>query len=337
MATADSVKTKIQGLITKANNKTGRSDADMTNAVNALVSGYNPNGIIPSGTKNITTNGTHDVKNYASATVNVPVGVSPTGTVSITTNGTHDVTNYASANVNVPVPSGYIKPSGTLNITTNGTHNVNNYASATVNVPVPSGYIKPSGTLSITANGTHNVTNYASATVNVPTGITPSGSINITSNGTHNVTNYASAVVNVPTPAEKLVVRTITIASDLGNGTNTTHTLLTSDPFVAAHCADDGFFAMLVPATQIASETNVVHSVYHGNFNIGSTNVVRYGFCYYSTSASAIGPRVMTVKLNAKGYSVSLRAETAGNLKLYVESARIVKAGTYILTLGCWT
>ena len=42
-------------------------DALDTVTVNAIPSNY----IIPSGTKTITTNGTHDVKNYASATVNV--------------------------------------------------------------------------------------------------------------------------------------------------------------------------------------------------------------------------------------------------------------------------
>lgn len=55
----------------------------------------------PSGSVTITTNGTHDVTNYASAEVQVPVGITPSGALDITSNGTHDVTNYASVNVNV--------------------------------------------------------------------------------------------------------------------------------------------------------------------------------------------------------------------------------------------
>jgi hypothetical protein len=90
--------------------------------------------IITNGTTTLATAGKYCDRNIE-INVNVPVGTTPTGTKSITTNGTHDVTNYASANVNVPIPSGYIKPSGSKTITTNGTHDVTSVSSAVVNVP----------------------------------------------------------------------------------------------------------------------------------------------------------------------------------------------------------
>lgn len=105
MATLDSVKAKIQSLIAKANAKTGRSDANMTSAVNALVSGYNPNGITPSGTINITANGTHNVSAFEKAQVAVPVGTTPSGSINIEQNGTFNVEQYAKAVVNVPTPN----------------------------------------------------------------------------------------------------------------------------------------------------------------------------------------------------------------------------------------
>ena len=60
---------------------------------------------------------------------------SSTGTLTITENGKHDVAEYASVNINVPIPDGYIQPEGTKNISTNGTHDVTKYASVTVAVP----------------------------------------------------------------------------------------------------------------------------------------------------------------------------------------------------------
>ena len=83
-----SVKTKIRSLIEAANAKTGNSDADLTTAVQSLIS-YS-DGITPSGNKPITATTSTltdiDVTNYAT----VSVAPTPSETKSVTTNG--DVT-----------------------------------------------------------------------------------------------------------------------------------------------------------------------------------------------------------------------------------------------------
>lgn len=92
----------------------------------------------PTGTKeiSITQNGvtTEDVKSYASAkiTTSVPVGVFPSGTKQISSNGSYDVSNFASAAVNI---SPIIQ---SLSISENGTYSVpsgvDGYNPVTVNV-----------------------------------------------------------------------------------------------------------------------------------------------------------------------------------------------------------
>lgn len=129
--------------------------------------------------------------------------IDPSGTKTITTNGTHDVNAYEKVSVNVPIPEGYIKPSGTKEITQNGLQNAREYESVNVNVPIPDGYIKPSGSKSITENGSHDVTEYASVNVNVPSKEPNILSLEITENGTYTapdgVDGYSPVVVSVST------------------------------------------------------------------------------------------------------------------------------------------
>ena len=216
----------------------GERTEDVTQYANAHIVVDVPVPDEPTGTMQITTNGTHDVKAFASANVQVPIPDAPSGkkAISITENGTtkHDVTEFAEAEVTVNVPQTGITPSGVKEITSNGTHDVTEFAQAKVNVPVPEApsgvkeisvkengvtthdvadfaqakvtvaVPEPTGEKAITTNGKHDVKSFASVDVNVPVGVNPSGTkeINITQNGsvTDNVRNFENVKVNVNVP-----------------------------------------------------------------------------------------------------------------------------------------
>lgn len=144
----------------------------MDDAIASISSG----GVTPTGTKNITANGTNiDVASYAYADVAVPNSydagdegkVVSNGTLvnqssdSVTTNGIVDTTLINSLTVNVPASG--ITPTGTKQITINSngttTEDVTSYANAEITVAVPTSQaVGPQFTL--IGQSTHTLTAY---------------------------------------------------------------------------------------------------------------------------------------------------------------------------------
>lgn len=131
---ADAIRSK-NGLTTKY------KPSEMADAISAISGG----GITPTGTKQITTNGTHDVTNYASAQVAVP-------------------NSYSASDEGKVVSNGALVSQTSRTVTSNGTVDTTLNNEVVVNVPTG---ITPSGSQTFTENGTYDVTNIAEAVVNV--------------------------------------------------------------------------------------------------------------------------------------------------------------------------
>lgn len=169
-------------------------------------------------TLEITENGAYyapvGVSGYSPVFVNVPTKDEPTGTITLTSNGKYDVKDKATAVVNVPIPDGYIKPSGTQTITANGNYDVKTKANVQVNV-VPALQEKK-----VTENGTvvadAGYDGLSKVVVDVDAALpTQTRSISITKNGNYLVQadpgyslSEVGVYVNVEQPAAEETANT---------------------------------------------------------------------------------------------------------------------------------
>lgn len=277
-----------------------------------------------SGTKTLKTSGTYCEGNIIVEYEKPVISDVVSGTKDITSNGEHDVAAYAVAKVNVPIPSGYIKPSGTKQITDNGTYDVTAYASAEVNVPKGA---EVSGTIPITSNGEYDVSSYAKANVNVPIPdgyIKPSGTKSITTNGTHDVTGVASAVVSVPTGATNCKRFVLTLASDTSGKWVSFNS--GGDADLAAHRADTTMNVAWYRTDAYTSGAGA-QSFQGGNI----ANGTYYGSVIVRTSSTVSASYVNTSLTSGTGSAAKKTIiDTDGTIKTYGSTSYPMRAGTYI-------
>lgn len=235
------------------------ADSGYTGLGTVTVNRIPTNYIIPSGTLNVTSNGTKDVTSYASINVNIPTGstinnqdktVTPTKSIQYIS-ADSDYTGLGMVTVNA-IPASYIIPSGTLSITSNGTKDVTSYASVSVNVSSGGTTINnqdktvnPS-TSQQTVTYDSGYTGLETVTVNaMPTGSAKgptslSGSSASVSTGTNTLTLTKTGVTTTPTVSTGYVASatastaTITLTASITTKAAATITPSTSNQTIAS-------------------------------------------------------------------------------------------------------
>lgn len=246
--------------------QTVTADASYQGLSSVTVSAIPSNYIIPSNTKTITTNGTHDVTAYASASVDVQPTlqakeVNPStseqtitpdagtyGLSSVKVNAIQTEEKTTATNGDVTPTSGKYLSKVTVNVqptlqektatptksSQTITADTGNYGLSKVTInPISDEYIKPEGDLPITTNGTHDVSTYASASVNVQLTLQEKTA---TANGVikpdSGYDGLSKVTVTVPTP--KIVYSSgepsDTTALWIKTSTNITSTKFTTNP-----------------------------------------------------------------------------------------------------------